>query len=109
MATTLTAQNLVLTGLAATLAAADATGNNFLNTGREVFVVRNGGGSQITVTVAAQTQCNQGILHNETITVAAGATSYIGTFPAARFNTTSGYVNITYSGVASVTVAVIRV
>lgn len=106
---TVIVQNAALTGLATSFEAANAGGNKFLNTGRELLIVKNGGGGNVVVTIAATVQCNQGILHNQAVTVLAGATEIIGTFPGARFNDATGYVTVTYDGVGSVTIAVIKV
>lgn len=105
MATALTVQVAdpsAAAGVTITLAAADATGNNFPNTGREVFVVNNGSGGSINVTVDSKTPCNQGADHDLVVAVGAGVQKMIGPFDPARYGS---QVDITYSAVTSVTVA----
>ena len=88
--------------------AAAGGGDYFATTGREIFVITNGGGSPITVTFAHQNQCNQGFSHDSAQSIAAGATRYLGPFDRFRFGDSSGNVQVTYSAVTSVTVAVTR-
>jgi hypothetical protein len=78
--------------------------------GNDVFLhVKNGGGGSITVTVDSVTPCNQGGDHDLAVAVPAAQERMIGPLPASRFaNATTGLVNITYSGVTTVTVAALR-
>lgn len=103
---TLTAVTPSVSGVSFSPVSAAAGGDRFLNTGGEVFYVKNAGGGSITVTVDAQS--DGGVSYTDpTITVASGAEKVIGRFDPRKFNDSSGYVNISYSGVSSVTVAVI--
>lgn len=96
------------------LAAAAGGGDAYVNDGRTFFVVTNGGGSPITVTVAVQkTTIPVPGLGNVTfaaipVTVNAGATKWIAV-PTGPYNDSNGRVQITYSGVTSVTVAAVKV
>lgn len=108
-ASVISAQAVSVSGLTATLAAANAAGNFFTNTGKEVLVVANGSASPITVTIDAQTACNHGTQHDGGGAVAAGATAYFGPFNVNRFNDSSEYVQVTYSSETSVTVGVLQV
>ena len=108
MATELTVQEISLDGLTPTFSAADANGNYFSGSGKEFVYVKNGGSSAITVTIASQQPCNQGEIHNVEVSVAASGEAMIGPLPEARFEDSSGHINISYSDVTSVTVAVIR-
>jgi hypothetical protein len=92
-----------LTGAATTLAAAAGGGDSFSNTGQEKLVVNNGGGAPINVTIDSKAPCNYGFDHNVVVAVAAGARVEIGPFPTNRFGS---QVDVTYSGVTSVTVGV---
>jgi hypothetical protein len=96
-------------GLAPTLIPAGASGDTFANTGNEVLMVKNGGATEITVTIVSAVKCNQGFSHDLAVTVSAGAEKLIGSFNPARFNTSDGIASITYSASTSVTVGVIRV
>lgn len=106
---TLTKQNVVLTGLNPSFVAAAAGGDEFLNSGRAFIYVKNGGGSSINVTVDSQAPCSQGYDHDAVVAIPAGEERMIGPFPKDRFNDASEKVQITYSGVTSVTIAVIEV
>lgn len=112
----LTVQNVVLAGAVITPVAAAGGGDSFDNPSdeRNELVVINGGGVSINVTIVTQPTSipvpGYGAvpLASEVIAVAAGATKRIGPFPAAKFNDANGRVNVTYSGVTSVTVAATR-
>ena len=60
MATLLTAQAPGLAGAELTFAAADAAGNYFDNTGRELVVFKNANDTSRTVTVDAPNACDFG-------------------------------------------------
>ncbi len=106
---TLTPQEVNLTGLTPTFAAASAGGDDFVNSGKAVLYVKNGGASAVTVTVDSQTTCNYGFDHDAVVSVPASGERVIGPFPKARFNDAYDKVRITYSAVTSVTVAVLEV
>lgn len=100
--------NTGLGGSAVAMVAATAGGDSFTNTGSEHVRVNNGSAAAITVTFKGQKPCDQGVIHDDAVSVAAGATVDFGTFSGGRFNDSSGNVQITYSAVASVTVGVYR-
>lgn len=107
----LTVQKPSLTGTVVVEAAAGAGGDSFPNTGAESFVVNNGGGAPITVTFhAGPNPCSFGLsggtAHDLAVAVAAGERRVIGPFPVMRFNDASNNVQVTYSAVTTVTVAV---
>lgn len=92
--------------------AAAGGGDTFVNTGAEVVVIRNGGGSPITLTVATPVTVDGLAVTDLTASIAAGATRAIGPFPPGWYNDTAvsgGSVSLSYSGVTSVTVAVLKV
>lgn len=91
-----------------TFVAADVAGDNFVNSGKDFLVVKNGGASSINVTIDSVALCSYGFDHNLVVAVAASGEEWIGPFPKARFNDDTGKVNISYSGVTSVTVAVVE-
>lgn len=102
---TLSVQVITLDGTEITLAAAAGGGDQFANTGREYLDVDNASGGSITVTCAAEHDCDQGFTHNAAAAVGAGERHLLGPFPVARFGRT---VEVTYSGVTSLTVGVVR-
>lgn len=109
MATELTVQTTTAAGILASAAvAADATGNYFTNTGREWLSVTNGGGSSVTVTIVTQgtynVQSTAYAIADLAISVGASETKLAGPFDRTLFNDANSRVQITYSGVTSVTV-----
>lgn len=96
------------TGLVPTFGAAAGGGDSFVNTSGAILKVKNGGGGSINVTITCQAACNLGgtTVHNLVVAVAPSATpTEIGPF-GFNYNDANGSVQITYSGVTSVTVAV---
>jgi hypothetical protein len=104
---TLNKQAIAMTGLNPSYGAAAGGGDQFLNTGKEFLHVKNGGGAPVNVTIDSQTACNQGFDHNLVVAVTNGQERIIGPFDPGRFNDANGYVQIAYSGVGDVTVAVL--
>lgn len=113
VAANLTTQN-ISSDFTVSLAAAAGGGDAFSNDGRTFFVVSNGGGSPITVTVEVQrTSIKVPGLGSVTfadipVTVAAGVTKWI-SVPKGPYTDSNGRTQLTYSGVTSVTVGAARV
>lgn len=104
-----------LAGTATTPAAAAAGGDSVANPrGNTILRITNGGGGSINVTIAAgasPTRSADGTfpamtLAANVVAVGAGATKLIGPIPPA-YNDSGGNVQLTYSGVTSVTVEAI--
>lgn len=93
-------------GTTFTPVAAAGGGDSFPNTGKEIFFVKNGGGSSITVTIPLVATIDGVAAASRTVTVTASATRLIGPFPIGTYNDVNSRVPITYSGVTSVTVGV---
>jgi hypothetical protein len=108
-ASALTPQSCGLTGLEATYGAANAEGNYFTNSGREIIHIKNGHSSPQTVTIDSPTECNQGATHDCAVEITEGEDRFIGPFPKGRFDDPNGRVNLSYSGVTALTIAVITV
>lgn len=106
---TLAVQKSTQAGIAVTYAAAAAGGDQFPAAANRELRVKNGSGAGINVTIASQKPCNQGSTHNVVVAVAAGAEVAIGPLDPNRFADTNGFVQVTYSAAASVTVAVVEV
>lgn len=107
----LTPQSPSLTGAALTFAAAAGGGDSFPNQGRSVLIFRNGSGGPLTVTADCPNPDNFGVSGSgldSVVSVPDGATSDFvwGPFNPARFNDSNGRVQLSYSGVTSLTVAV---
>jgi hypothetical protein len=92
-----------------------AGGGDTFVPGDQTFVhAKNGSGGVITITVAdalTPVPAGSAAVNNFVQTVAAGGEAMLGPFPASRFaqpaGGTPGSANMTYSGVTSLTVAVI--
>ena len=99
-------------GLVATYTAANAGGDTFENDGKTIIHAKNGSGSPITVTVAAETAATEkagfGTLTkaNAAMSVAAGGEEFLGPFPTIAFGRIA---DLTYSDVTSLTIAVLRI
>ena len=111
---TLTVQTINDAGSSPTFTAADAAGDQFINTGNQVFVIDNtGGGDVCIVTVTAEvtsidlTQFGTVTKANTILEVAVGAIGTIGGLYTAIFNDGNGYAQITYDQVVEVEVAVL--
>lgn len=104
----LTVQNIVITGLEETLAAAAAGGDTFKNDGRIFFYVRNASVADITVTFTTPGKIGGVDIENPAVVVTAAEERMIGPFNPSIFNNASGLVAVTYSGVTTLTVAAIR-
>jgi hypothetical protein len=93
-------------GLADSLAAIDATGNSFANTGYEWVEIENGGGTSTTVSAAYANQVDGQTVPPKTNSIAAGAREKFGPFPINLFGDS---VALTYSGnTTDVTIGVFR-
>jgi hypothetical protein len=101
---------MVLTGLEEVLTAADVAGDEFANDGKKFFHAKNASAGDITITFVCQTDCNYGTgspTHDQAVVVTAGEERLIGPFSPGRFNDSDGMVQVTYSAVADLTVAVL--
>ena len=103
---TLTVQEVSLTGDDITTSAAAGGGDRVSNDGKISLKVVNGHSGAQTVTIARNRKCNQGFQHDVAIAVGAGETAYIGPFPRDEF---ASIIDITYSGVTSLTIGAFRV
>lgn len=112
----LTVQTLTEAGLETTFTAASGGGDTFVNPDDErTFVwLKNGSGGDITATFNRQptslnvTGYGPIAISDRTVVVQAGEERLVGPFPAAMYNNASGAVEMSYSGVSSLTVAVVR-
>lgn len=105
---TLAVQKVTLNGLGPSFVAASVGGDEFINTGRVMLYVKNGGASAVDVTINSQTQCNYGFDHDVVVSIPAGGERIVGPFPKTRFDDANGKVQIAYSDVTSITVAAIE-
>lgn len=105
----LTVQKIVPGGIGPTYAAAAGGGDSYPATGGEFVHVKNGGGAPITVTIDGPNVDNfgtTGAQHDREVTVPNGGERMIRVVDMARHRDANGSVQLAYSGVTSVTVAV---
>lgn len=105
---TLTAQTIVRAGLEATYAAAAGGGDEFVNTGVEVLHVKNASVGDITVTVVSQATVDGLAVADRAVVVTAGEERFIGPFPTNVYNDANQKIQVTYSGVTTLTIAVLN-
>jgi hypothetical protein len=74
-----------------------------------VLVIKNGGGSGITLTVVTPVTVDGLAVADLTATIGAGETRMVGPFPPGTYSDASNNVNLSYSAVTSVNVAVVKV
>lgn len=107
---TLNPQAITIGGVNATYAAASSGGDK-VGPGDRVFLhVKNGAGSALTVTIAANPTASGLTVTSPTVSVPASGDRFIGPLSKADFAAASdGLVAITYSSNTSVTVAALRI
>lgn len=106
MATTRTVQAIGRAGINLTTlaAAADATGDNFANTGSEFLYVNNASAGTITLTLVGQQTVDGQTVTNRTVAIPTVNAMLIGPFPVGIYNDANGRANVTWSGVTSTTI-----
>lgn len=96
-----------LAGLNLTMSAAAGGGDSFENNGHVLIRINNGSGGAITVTADAPKPDNFGLTdnsHDVALVIPAGESRIWGPFPVNRFNDANGRVQLTYSGVTTLTI-----
>ena len=106
--TSLTVQDIGLSGLTPSYSSANADGNSFANDGDVFLHVKNGSGSDITLTIQTPAKVDGVDIEEVTVTVTAGSEEMVGAFPTTTFNQSGGVVYVDYSAVTTVTVAAIK-
>lgn len=89
----------------------DVGGDQYLNSGRESLVVINADGSPITVTQVQQKVCSHGFgtpEHDIVTSVLNGTTEYIPPVSPIYYNDASGFVQVEWSAITSITVGVLK-
>lgn len=106
----LTTQDVVFAGLTPSYAACTGGGDTFTADNDTFIHVKNGSAGALTVTITPQaTSVGGQAITPIAVSIPAGQERMIGPFPPAFFNNPStGVGSITYSGVTSLTIAVIR-
>ena len=85
-------------------------GDYFANTGAEFIYINNASVGSITLTIAfASTATVDGqSATNRTVVLSASEEDLIGPFPTHLYNDANGRVQLTYSGVTSLTIAILK-
>src|ERR1017187_2546404 len=104
----LTAQTIARAGVVPTYNAAGAGGDTFANTGNEFVLIKNGDSGTHVVTIAIPALVDGFAVTSRTVSIVAGAQKAIGPFPKGTYNDSGGLVHLTYDGVTSVTIAVLK-
>lgn len=107
----LATQNVTRAGLAPTYSAAAAGGDEFTPSKDTILHVKNGSAGALTVTVVTPKATEYGAdIADTAVSIPAAGERVIGPFPYQHYaNPADGKADITYSGVTSLTVAVIQV
>lgn len=104
---TLATQTVVNTGLEATFAACAAGGDAFPNDGRQFIWIVNASVGDITLTIATQNTIEGLAVADRTVIITAAEQRLIGPFAIPTYNDTNGRVVLTYSGVVTLTIAIV--
>ena len=106
---TLTVQTIDRDGVVPAYVAADVGGDEFANEGRLTFVyVKNTDASPRTVTFVTQKTVDGEAIDDKDVVVAATSEEPIGPFPSSIYDDASGNVQITYSAIVNLTIAVLQ-
>lgn len=105
---TLSVQTISRSAITPSLSAAagggDAFNNSGANKGRVFFWANNASGGDITVTFVTQSTVDGQAVTDRAVVVEAGTQELIGPFQSGIYNDGSDLVQVTYSGVTSLTV-----
>jgi hypothetical protein len=102
---TLTLQAINRTGITPAFAACASGGDQFANAGNVFLYIKNGSGAPITVTIGTPQTVDGLAVADREVVVPATDEVTVGPFPRATYNDSSGYVQLTYSGVTTLTAA----
>jgi len=105
---TIATQTISRTGLEAAYSAAAAGGDDFVNTGKEFIHIRNASVGDITVTIVTPATVDGLAVADRAVVVTAAEERFIGPFQTTYYNNSSGKVALTYSGVTTLTLAVLN-
>jgi hypothetical protein len=110
--TDLTVQTVAVGGLVLVDEAANVDGEMFINTGKEMVLVRNAAGAPINVTLVTGKTVDGLAIADRVVAVANGTTKLIGPLSPDLYNQPSGAdagkVHVDFSSITTIFVAVIR-
>lgn len=84
-------------------------GDEFANDGKKYFFAYNGDASPVTITFETPGTVDGLAVADKAATIAAGDYALLGPFPPQWYNDSDGLVQVTYSGVTSLTVRVLHI
>ena len=105
---TLTKQTVIRDGLEATYASAAGGGDEFVNTGREFIHIKNASGGDITLTIVTQQTVDAEAVGDKTVIITLAEERFVGPFPKTVYSDSNEKVQLTYSGVTSLTIAILE-
>jgi len=105
---TLASTTISRDGILQTLVAANAGGDEWVNDGEQFIAITNGGASPITLTAVTQSTVDGQAVGDRAISIGVAETKLIGPFQQSVYNDGAGKVQLTYSAVTSVTIAIFK-
>ena len=106
---TLAVQATSRSGLLKSLAAAAVGGDEFVNTGSEFILIENASVGVITLTIATPQVIDTDLqVAERTVALAATSDYLIGPFPTGAYNDANAKVQLTYSGVTTLTIGIFK-
>ena len=112
MATLTSLGTVSVTGVKYTgLVAAAAAGDDFVNEGNSLLIIKNSSvGDDRTLTIHSVQVCDTGLLeHDQTVTVTAASTFLFYAFNPKRWNSATQKVSLTYSSEADLTIGYYKI
>ena len=106
---TLTVQQVTRAGITPSYASCAGGGDEFANDGKTLIHVKNGHTSPQTVQVTIQKTVDGESAGTKDVAVTNAQERMIGPFPTDIYNDNNGKVQLTYSGVTSLTIGVFRI
>jgi hypothetical protein len=94
--------------LSALAAAATVGGDTFVSTGYELLYINNASVGDITLTIAIQYTVDTEAVASRTVVIKAGANYLLGVWAPGIYGDSTGTVYLTYSGVTTLTVAIVK-
>jgi hypothetical protein len=101
---TLTVQNSARAVASVALTAAGAGGDEWVNTGKEGFLIDNQDAASKTVTFVTQATVDGEAVGDKAVVIPAGEMHILGPFPKSTYNDANEKVQVTYSAVTSLSV-----
>lgn len=94
---------------AITFSAAAGGGDKFENSGRDYLIVRNASGAPVNLTIVTPATTDGLAIADRVVAIGDGETHVLGPWQRDLYNDGDGFVNLTWSSAAGMTLAVIRV